>query len=132
MAFDNIVQGVHEFRYNPRDDRPLTRAVRRAERPENPRGTPALGGPESTLFFAVMQAIPRPLRLRTERSASGITAAPRPGPPSGARLASAVGLGGEYAGRIFEEVKRGPHSIRRVPVGGEAGRAAGDLVAKEV
>ena len=50
----------------------------------------------------------------------------------GALNAFSLGLVGEYVGRIFEEVKRRPHFIRRVFIkDGEIRQAAESLVTKE-
>ena len=91
-------------------------------------GTGLLG---ISLFLAISQVILR--FLFPERSASGITTVLLFVLFFGALNAFAVGLIGEYVGRIFEEVKRRPHFIRRAFVSeGEVRRAAEHLVAKEV
>ncbi len=76
-----------------------------------------------SLFLGIAQVI---LRLVfPERSASGITTVLLFVLFFGALNAFAVGLIGEYVGRIFEEVKRRPHFIRRAfVVEGEVRRAA--------
>lgn len=70
--------------------------------------------------------------LYPERSASGITTVLLVMLFFGAVNALAVGLVGEYVGRIFEEVKRRPHYIRRTFIKeGEIRRAPADLAAPE-
>jgi dolichol-phosphate mannosyltransferase len=70
--------------------------------------------------------------LYPERSVSGITTVLLVVLFFGAINMFAVGLVGEYVGRIFEEVKRRPHFIRRTFVKeGEIRRAAETLVARE-
>jgi hypothetical protein len=70
--------------------------------------------------------------LYPERSASGITTVLLAVLFFGALNAFSLGLVGEYVGRIFEEVKRRPHFIRRVFIrDGEIRRAADSLAAKE-
>jgi dolichol-phosphate mannosyltransferase len=82
------------------------------------------------LILAVAQVVVR--LLLPGRSASGITTVLLFVLFFGALNAFAVGLIGEYVGRIFEEVKRRPHFIRRAFVSeGEVRRAAEHLVAKE-
>ncbi len=90
-------------------------------------GTALLG---ISLFLAITQVILR--LLFPERSASGITTVLLFVLFFGALNAFAVGLIGEYVGRIFEEVKRRPHFIRRAFVSeGEVRRAAEHRAAKE-
>ncbi len=82
------------------------------------------------LLLAVAQVAVR--LLYPGRSASGITTVLLFVLFFGALNAFAVGLIGEYVGRIFEEVKRRPHFIRRAFIGeGEVRRAAEHPVAKE-
>lgn len=84
-----------------------------------------------SLFLAIAQVIVR--ILYPERSASGITTVLLFVLFFGALNAFAVGLIGEYVGRIFEEVKRRPRFIRRAFMNqGEIRRPAEHLVAKEV
>jgi dolichol-phosphate mannosyltransferase len=70
--------------------------------------------------------------LYPERSASGITTVLLVVLFFGALNAFSLGLVGEYVGRIFEEVKRRPHFVRRAFIkDGEIRRAAENLVTKE-
>ncbi len=67
-----------------------------------------------------------------ERSASGITTVLLVVLFFGALNAFSLGLVGEYVGRVFEEVKRRPHFVRRAFIkDGEIRRAAETLVTKE-
>ena len=77
-----------------------------------------------SLFLGLVQVILRV--LFPERSASGITTVLLFVLFFGALNAFAVGLIGEYVGRIFEEVKRRPHFIRRVFVSQGDVRQASD------
>jgi nucleoside-diphosphate-sugar epimerase/glycosyltransferase involved in cell wall biosynthesis len=70
--------------------------------------------------------------LFPERAASGITTVILVVLFFGALNAFSLGLVGEYIGRIFEEVKRRPHFIRRVFIkDGEIRQAADNLVTME-
>ncbi|MDR3635714.1 MAG: NAD-dependent epimerase/dehydratase family protein [Isosphaeraceae bacterium] len=70
--------------------------------------------------------------LYPERSVSGITTVLLVVLFFGAVNAFAIGLVGEYVGRIFEEVKRRPHFIRRTFIkDGEVRRAADELTSGE-
>jgi polyisoprenyl-phosphate glycosyltransferase len=83
-----------------------------------------------SLFLGLVQIVIR--ILYPERAASGITTVLLVVLFFGALNAFFLGLVGEYVGRIFEEVKRRPHFIRRVFIkDGEIRQAAESLLTKE-
>ena len=83
-----------------------------------------------SLFLGLVQIAIR--ILYPERAASGITTVLLVVLFFGALNAFFLGMVGEYVGRIFEEVKRRPHFIRRVFIkDGEIRQAAESLLTKE-
>ncbi len=83
-----------------------------------------------SVFLGLAQFVVR--ILYPERSVSGITTVLLVVLFFGAVNAFAIGLVGEYVGRVFEEVKRRPHFIRRTFIrDGEIRPAAADLISGE-